>query len=158
MNNMKYHKAKRIPAAFLVFLAVFLGSALKEASGQDCGWALSQARDALSGWIRVASGFHSNLDGNNTVSYRDLIRTWGAPNITGDPAYKLSVCALSAFIEEVDAWPGEKGREESLIDSVVQISGSEMLLGNEDFLEALDQEHTFSRESGKSDSFFFCHS
>lgn len=69
-------------------------------------WSLTQAQDALSEWQGTVGGFHSDLVGENAVSYRDLIKSWSSSDNDNDPAKKLGICALNAFIREVNAFPG----------------------------------------------------
>ena len=137
----------RIPKRALVTLSgimiIFWMILSPQALANDCGWPLGEAQAVLSAWQGTIGAFHSDLTGENAVSYRDLISSWGTPVNVNDPASKLPH-ALDAFIEAVNGYPGTTAREEELIDAISEIATAEMLLGTEDFIEVLDQEHIFS--------------
>lgn len=142
MNTRRRCIAWRILMTLFVFMTPLCWLVLSEAlANDDCGWTLTNAQDTLDDWQVTVGGFHSDLVGENAVSYRDLIKSWGSPDDDNDPAKKLGICALNTFVREINAFPGVKARETELIDSVFEIARSEMLLGTEDFIEVLDQEH-----------------
>ena len=111
--------------------------------GDECNWTYQEAQQALTSWKNTIGGFHSKVEGSNPVSYREMIESWGSIANPSSPAYQL-LCAFDTFVREVNAWPGDTSREENLLDCIYEIARSEVLLGTEDLIEVLDQEHLFA--------------